>query len=151
MKKILYTGGTFDLFHCGHANFLKQCHLLADEVIVSLNTDEFIKKFKGKPPIISYQEREKTLLSCKYVSKVIPNIGGEDSKPTILSIMPNIIAIGDDWAKKDYYKQMNFTQEWLEENNFVLVYIPYTKGISTTEIKQRLKEIYYNDANKRND
>ena len=46
MKKILYTGGTFDLFHYGHANFLKQCNLLADEVIVSLNTDEFIKKFK---------------------------------------------------------------------------------------------------------
>lgn len=145
MKKILYTGGTFDLFHYGHANFLKQCSILADEVIVSLNTDEFIKKFKGKLPILSYAEREKTLLSCKYVTKVIPNIDGEDSKPSILSVMPNIIAIGDDWAKKDYYKQMNFTQEWLEENNFVLVYIPYTGGISSTEIKKRL-ELYHKNT-----
>jgi cytidyltransferase-like protein len=62
MKK-LYTGGTFDIFHYGHINFLRQCSLLADEVIVSLNTDEFIKEYKGRPPIMSYDEREKSLLS----------------------------------------------------------------------------------------
>ena len=43
-RKILYTGGTFDLFHSGHVNFLSRCKLLADEVVVSLNTDQFIKK-----------------------------------------------------------------------------------------------------------
>lgn len=139
MKRILYTGGTFDLFHYGHVNFLRQCSLLADEVIVSLNTDEFIKDFKKNAPIISYVEREQILLSCKYVTRVIPNFGGCDSKPAILSVTPDIIAIGDDWAKKDYYSQMDFTQEWIEQNNMVLVYIPYTKGVSTTDIKSRLK------------
>ena len=138
-NKVLYTGGTFDIFHFGHANFLRQCKLLADEVVVGLNTDEFIAKFKGSTPIMTYEEREKGLLNCPYVDKVIPNISGEDSKPTILQAKPNIIAIGDDWAHKDYYKQMQFTQAWLEEKNIVLVYIPYTRGISTSEIKTRIK------------
>jgi glycerol-3-phosphate cytidylyltransferase len=138
MKK-LYTGGTFDIFHYGHVNFLRQCSKLADTIIVSLNTDEFIKSYKGKTPIMSYDEREKSLRSCKYVSDVIPNVGGSDSKPTILSVKPDIIAIGDDWAKKDYYTQMQFTQEWLEENDILLVYLAYTCGISTTEIKKRIK------------
>ena len=40
----LYTGGTFDLFHWGHENFLKQCSMIADQVVVSLNTDEFVYK-----------------------------------------------------------------------------------------------------------
>jgi len=142
MNKILYTGGTFDIFHYGHINFLRQCSKLADVVIVSLNTDEFIKSYKNSPPIMTYAEREKSLRSCKYVSDVIPNIGGRDSKPAILSIAPNIIAIGDDWAKRDYYSQMQFTQEWLDKNEILLVYLAYTEGISTTQIKQRIKESF---------
>jgi len=138
--KYLYTGGTFDLFHAGHVNFLRQCKKLCEHVIVGLNTDDFVAKYKT-PPIMSYSERESVLLSCKYVEKVVPNLSGEDSKPTILSVRPDIIAVGDDWAKKDYYKQMNFTQDWLEDNHMVLVYIPYTKSISSSEIKKRIISI----------
>ena len=78
------------------------------------------------------------LKACKYVDQVIANSGGADSKPTILQVNPNIVAIGSDWAKKDYYKQMQFTQDWLDDKDISLIYIPYTKGISSTEIKTRL-------------
>jgi len=134
---ILYTGGTFDLFHSGHVNFLKHCKKISDKVVVSLNTDEFIERYKGKKPIISYDDRKIVLLACKYVDDVIENINGEDSKPSILSVSPNIIAVGDDWAKKDYYKQMNFTQKWLDENDITLIYIPYKEGISSSDIRKR--------------
>ena len=137
--KTLYTGGTFDLFHYGHINFLRMCSRLTDKVIVSLNTDEFIQEYKGRAPIMTYSEREKSLLSCKYVHSVIPNIGGVDSKPSILEVNPDILAIGDDWAGGNYYKQMDFTQEWLDENDILLIYLAYTQGISTTEIKNRIK------------
>ena len=139
---ILYTGGTYDLFHFGHVNFLKRCFDLTSggKVVVSLNTDEFVKKFKGKKPVISYQEREKSLLSCQYVSQVVKNIGGADSKPSILKVRPDIIAVGSDWARSDYYKQMGFTQDWLDKYNIILAYIPYTWSISSTELKRRLNE-----------
>jgi glycerol-3-phosphate cytidylyltransferase len=135
----VYTGGTFDLFHRGHVNFLRQCKEIGDYVIVSLNTDEFIYRYKGEYPVVSYEDRKEVLLSCKYVDKVIPNSEGEDSKPTILDVNPKFIVIGSDWAKKDYYKQMNFTQEWLDENGYMLIYIPYTENVSTTLIKKKLK------------
>ena len=129
--KVLYTGGTFDLFHYGHVNFLKKCYSICDNVVVALNTDEFISQDKSQS-ILTYEEREKSLLECKYVSKVIPNVFGKDSKPTILSVNPDIIAIGDDWCHKDYYAQMDFTQQWLDDHKITLIYVPYTKGISTT-------------------
>ncbi len=134
----LYTGGTFDLFHSGHVNFLRSCKKISDVVIVSLNTDDFIERYKGKKPIVSYEDRKSVLLSCRFVDEVIPNEQGEDSKPTILKAKPDMIAIGDDWAKKDYYSQMNFTQDWLDENEIVLFYLPYKKGISSTIIKEKI-------------
>ena len=133
----IYTGGTFDLPHAGHMNLLKICAELGS-VTVSLNTDEFITAYKGKPPVMTYKERETVLLACKYVDAVVPNFGGADSKPAVEFVQPNMIVIGSDWATKDYYKQMGFTQEWLDERSIGLAYIPYTKGISTTAIRKRL-------------
>ena len=138
----VYTGGTFDLFHVGHLNLLKRCFEIAGhngQVIVSLNTDEFIYKYKGKYPVIPYQDRKAILESCKYVDSVMENYGQEDSKESIvLAQLIDVVAIGSDWAKKDYYKQMNFTQDWLDEQNISLIYIPYTKGVSSTQIKTKI-------------
>ena len=138
---IVYTGGTFDLFHSGHVNLLKRCKDIAGRYgksIVSLNTDEFIMKYKGKSPVCSNDERKAVLESCKYVDEVIYNIGGADSKIAIELIMPDYIVIGSDWARKDYYAQMGFDQDWLDEREIGLVYVPYTNAISSTEIKKRL-------------
>lgn len=133
----IYTGGTFDLIHSGHVNFLRSCAEIGN-VTVALNTDEFIESYKGKPPIMSYKERLDVLSEFRSVKNIIPNTNGADSKETILNASPDIIAIGSDWARKDYYKQMGFTQDWLDEYQIMLMYIPYTKGISTTELKRRM-------------
>jgi glycerol-3-phosphate cytidylyltransferase len=110
----VYTGGTFDLFHNGHVELLRNCHRLADggEVIVALNTDDFIGEFKSEFPVVPFSQRKAVLESCRFVSSVVPNSNGADSKPTIEAVNPDVIAIGIDWAPpKDYYAQMNFTPE----------------------------------------
>ena len=134
---VVYTGGTFDLFHAGHVQFLKRCSELGS-VVVSLNTDEFIQEYKGKPPVLSYQDRRDVLLACRYVDEVIPNSGGPDSRIAIEGVMPDLIVIGSDWARRDYYTQMAFDQDWLDERGIGLCYIPYTQGISSTAIKERM-------------
>ena len=134
---IVYNGGTYDMFHVGHAQFLERASYYG-EVTIALNTDEFVKEFKGRAPVMNFAERYGVLSSCKYVSRVIPNISGADSKPTIVSVRPNIIVSGSDWEHKDYFKQMQFTQKWLDEHGIRLVYVPYTTNISSTIIKKRL-------------
>ena len=147
MGKIIYTGGTFDLFHSAHVRFLKACRRLAGDdgvVVVSLNQDAFIWAYKHKSPIMSFDERKEILLGCKYVDRVIANVGGADSKPAIESVMPDFIVIGDDWARRDYYAQMQFTQAWLDDLEIQLVYVPYTQGISTTDLKRRIAGLEIN-------
>lgn len=142
MGLTVFTAGTFDLVHSGHVNFLRQCAMLG-EVFVALNTDEFIERYKGKRPIMTYQERYDILTEFESVDAVFANSGEENCSETIEGILKthpiDIIAIGSDWARKDYYKQMGFTQDWLDERGISLIYIPYTKGISTTDLKRRLQ------------
>jgi glycerol-3-phosphate cytidylyltransferase len=148
----VYTGGTFDLFHEGHIELLEACKRMAGphgKVVVALNTDEFIERFKHRKPVQSYREREKMLRSCKYVDHVVANIGEEDSTLTIEGWNKNfsqvfgdidIVAIGSDWAGRDYYGQMGFTKEWLDKHNIILAYIDRRTGQSTTNLKNVLKE-----------
>jgi glycerol-3-phosphate cytidylyltransferase len=138
---IVYTGGTFDLFHAGHVRFLKQCKRIAGQdgkVVVALNRDSFIEDYKGKAPIVSFAERAEVLQACKFVDEVIPNYGNADSKIAIDKVKPDFVVIGDDWARKDYYAQMQFSQDWLDKRNIGLIYVPYTEGISTTALKSRI-------------
>jgi len=133
----VYTGGTYDLFHRGHVNFLRKCAEFG-EVTVALNTDEFNFEYKNRTPTMSFEDRKAVLESCKYVSEVVENTGGRDSKPTIMRVRPEIIVVASDWARKDYYKQMSFDQDWLDEQGIALCYIPYSWGISTTEILKKI-------------
>jgi glycerol-3-phosphate cytidylyltransferase len=79
------------------------------------------------------------LLGCRWVDAVVPNVGGLDSRISIELVEPDLIVIGSDWARRDYYKQMMFDQDWLDDRGIGLCYIPYTKGISSTEIKKRMR------------
>jgi len=142
VSNIVYTGGTFDLFHSGHVNLLKRCREVAGpdgKVVASLNTDDFIWEFKNKRPVCSESERAEVLLACRYVDEVVMNVGGQDSRIAIDLVNPNYIVVGSDWAEKDYYAQMSFDQKWLDDRGIGLVYVPYTKTISSTAIRGRMQ------------
>jgi glycerol-3-phosphate cytidylyltransferase-like family protein len=87
---------------------------------------------------MSFAERKAVLMGCRYVDSVVANVGNEDSKPAIENVIPDFVVIGDDWARKDYYAQMQFTQAWLDAQQIQLIYVPYTVGVSSTDIKARI-------------
>lgn len=136
--------GTFDLLHSGHIKLFKRCRELAgkDKVIIGLNTDTFIHEYKGKLPIMSYEERKEMILEIGLVDKVIPNdqtTKGSSAIQTIKDSGANLIVIGSDWAKKDYVGQLGTTWDELQDLGISVCFVPYTRGVSTTIIKERLK------------
>lgn len=157
MSRVL-TVGTFDLYHSGHVNFLRQCAKIAglfkrdnyglielgsptkyNQVTVGLNSDEFVERYKGKKPLYSFEERYLLLGSSQYVYNVVKNDQPDGTIQDLFKwIKPDILVIGSDWAQKDYYAQIGVTQEWLDQNNITLCYVPYTQGVSTTQLKERI-------------
>lgn len=126
MKKII-TYGTFDLLHYGHINLLKRAKALGDYLIVGLSTDEF-NQIKGKSSYFSYEERKILLESIVYVDEIIPETNWEQKKYDIVLHNADTFVMGNDWEG-----EFDFLSDICN-----VVYLPRTKGISTTKIKKDL-------------
>lgn len=128
MKKVI-TYGTYDLFHVGHLNMLKRAKELGDYLIVAVSSDEFNLQ-KGKKCFIKDADRMAIVEAIRYVDEVIPETSWDQKVEDVKKYGVDVFVIGDDWKGK-----FDFLKEYCE-----VVYLPRTDGISTTEIKQGLKE-----------
>ena len=132
----IITLGAFDVLHAGHLKLLKFCKGLGD-CIVGLNTDSFMEGYKGKPTM-KYKERKDMLEELGFV--VVPNHQSSGSiKPLLKKYKIDLIVVGSDWAIKDYVGQIGVNWEWLEEHGVGICYYPRNLNMSTTLIKERVK------------
>lgn len=131
----LLTIGTFDIPHVGHAAFLQSCDAQADEVIVGVNSDDFIATYKGDRPIFNQNERLALIRELGY-EQVVLNPG--PGQALIKMYQPDCVAIGTDWLAKDYLAQIGLEPDWFTKTGTCLLYLPYTPGITTSDIRRRL-------------
>jgi glycerol-3-phosphate cytidylyltransferase len=128
------TIGTFDTPHVGHAALINRCRELGKHVVVGVNSDEFVTKYKGVPPIYSQQERMD--LMAELGVEVALNDG--PGFWLIGQVKPDFLVIGNDWLGRDYLKQISMTAKDFQDWGLTMVYVPATMGISTSDIKARM-------------
>ena len=133
-KIIGFTNGCFDLLHTGHISYLKSAKQKCDILILGLNSDESIKKLKGKNrPIVEQKDRVEILSSFPFVDKIVVF---EEVTPIklIKKIKPNIIFKGKDYKKKDvvgFYE----SKKWHGR----VILIDFIENKSTTNLIERIK------------
>ena len=137
--KIGYTAGVYDMFHIGHLNVLKNAKEYCETLIVAVSTDDVVKKNKHKTPIIPYKERYSIVDSIKYVDKVIPQTSYsiEGKKQAAIDNNVDVMIVGDDWKNSEKWNKIEME---LKKIGVDVVYVPHTDGISSTILRERLKE-----------
>lgn len=134
------TMGTFDIPHLGHAEFLKKAAVWtqwpASDFIIGVNSDKFVEKYKGEKPLYNQYERQSFIKSLGY-NKVEFNDG-----PGLAFIKrwnANIVVVGSDWLERGgYMEQIGLTQREMVDLKLTIIFVPYTPGISTSDIKRRI-------------
>ncbi len=124
------TYGTFDVLHRGHIRLLQRARSLGDYLVVGISSDGF-NQIKGKTSVFDYRDRKLILDHLELVDLVIPERGWNQKIADIKRHKIDVFVMGDDWRGK-----FDFLRKYCE-----VVYLPRTKGISTTQIKQRMAAV----------
>ena len=135
-----YTTGVYDMFHIGHLNVLNNAKKYCDYLLVGVSTDELVKEYKGKTPIIPFEERIKIVENIKCVDEVIVQ-KDMNKLSALLENNCDVIFVGDDWKGTDKW---NTYEKDFNKHGIDVVYLPYTKGTSSTV----LREVIYNELHK---
>ena len=127
MRKVI-TYGTFDLFHVGHLNILKRAKAQGDYLVVAVSSDAF-NAGKGKKAYYSQEDRMEILKAIKYVDEVILEESWDQKIRDVKEHDIDVFVMGDDWKGK-----FDFLKDYCE-----VVYLPRTEGISSTQLKEELR------------
>lgn len=134
----VYVGMSADLVHPGHLNIINEAKKLGD-VTVGLLTDKAIASYK-RLPALKYEQRKIVIENIKGVSEVVPQ-HELDYSANLRMLKPDFVVHGDDWQKGVQSQTRQKVIDTLAEWGGKLHEVPYTKGISSTQINQSLKDI----------
>jgi cytidyltransferase-like protein len=95
-KKRVLVGGCFDVLHISHVRFLKAAKKEGDYVIVALESDDFIKKYKKREPFHTQPERAEIIAALRFVDCVIllPLLNSDAQYlDLVTTVRPHVIAV----------------------------------------------------------
>ncbi|MDE6111006.1 MAG: phosphoenolpyruvate mutase [Eubacterium sp.] len=138
MNKISYVAIASDIIHSGHMNVIEEAAKYGD-VVIGLLTDEAIATYK-RLPILDFETRKRIFENLKQVSKVVVQ-ETLSYKGNIEKIKPDYIVHGDDWQTGIQSNVREEAIELLAEYGGQLIEVPYTQGVSGTEVDDKLRPI----------
>lgn len=130
--KIIYTAGVWDLLHRGHLNVLWESKRLGDVLVVGVVSDAGCAAYKGRRPHQNAALRMQVIRRLGFVD-VVELQPTTDPTPLLERFRPGIMTHGDDWHR------LREGHETLDRLGIEWVSIPYTHGVSSTELRAQLR------------
>lgn len=135
MEKVIgFTAGTFDMFHVGHLNLLRNAKNHCDYLVVGVNTNQLVKQYKKKEAIVPLDERMEIVAAIRYTDEVI-TIDSLDKRISWEKIHYQKLFIGDDWKGSERWMK---TEKEMREFGVEVCYLPYTRETCSTMLREKL-------------
>ena len=109
---------------------------MCDKLVVGVTVDELVA-YKGKQAMIPFEDRIELVRSCKYVDAAIPQYD-MDKLTACKKLGAQFLFVGDDWYGTDKWRK--YEEEFVKEG-IKIIYFPYTKGVSSTNINAALDAV----------
>lgn len=130
-----YTTGVFDMFHIGHLNIIRKAKENCDYLIVGVSTDELVREYKHKDPVIPFEQRISIVEAIKYVDRVVPQTS-MDKMEAWKQLHFDVLFHGSDWKNSDMYKRI---EQDLSVVGVEIVFFPHTDGVSSTTLVEKIQ------------
>jgi rfaE bifunctional protein nucleotidyltransferase chain/domain len=132
--KVVFTNGCFDILHLGHVDYLEKAREMGDKLVLGLNTDDSVSRFKGASrPIQDQNSRSHILASLQFVDLVV--FFNEDTPLNLITeLLPNILVKGS-----DYLAENIVGADVVKRNGGTVKTLEFVKGYSTSKIVEKIK------------
>ena len=137
-EKLVYVCMSADLIHPGHLNVIKEASKLG-KVMIGLLTDKAIASYKSIP-FLEFEQRKKIAENIRGVAQVVEQQTLEHTA-NLEKYKPDIVVHGDDWKNGFQKNERSQVIETINQWGGILHEIPYTEGISSTQLYNILREI----------
>jgi len=97
-KKLVFTNGSFDILHRGHVTYLEFARAQGDALVVGLNSDDSVRRYKGPTRPVNGQEDRAVVLSSLRAVDAVVIFDEDEPKELIAKILPHVLVKGKDWA-----------------------------------------------------
>lgn len=133
-NRVVFTNGCFDLIHLGHVDYLEKARMLGDKLVLGLNSDDSVSRFKGPArPLQDQVSRARVLAAMQFVDLVV--FFNDDTPLNLISVLlPDILVKGS-----DYLADNIVGADVVKKNGGVVKTIDFVPGYSTTRIVEKIK------------
>jgi len=133
--QLVFTNGCFDIIHLGHVDYLEKARALGDKLIVGLNTDNSVNRFKGKDrPVQDQNSRARVMAALACVDLVV--LFDEDNPLELIkALLPDVLVKGS-----DYLAENIVGAEVVKNNGGTVKTIEFVPGYSSSKIIKKIKE-----------
>jgi D-glycero-beta-D-manno-heptose 1-phosphate adenylyltransferase len=134
-QQVVFTNGCFDLIHLGHVDYLEKARMLGDRLIIGLNTDDSVSRFKGpERPLQDQTSRARVLAAMQFIDLVV--FFNDDTPLHLISeLLPDILVKGS-----DYLADNIVGADVVKKNGGEVKTIDFVPGYSTTRIVEKIKK-----------
>jgi rfaE bifunctional protein nucleotidyltransferase chain/domain len=134
-EKVVFTNGCFDILHLGHVDYLEKARNLGDRLIVGLNTDSSVSRYKGADrPIQDEKSRARVISSLQFVDIVV--LFDQDTPQELISeLVPDVLVKGS-----DYLAESIVGADVVKKAGGEVKTIDFVKGYSTSKVIEKIKK-----------
>lgn len=135
-KKMVFSNGCFDIVHHGHVDYLSKAADFGDTLLIGLNTDDSVRRLKGKDRPLNPQNSRALLLAAMQFVDYVVSFDEDTPYELIKTVQPDILVKGNDYKAEDVVGYDVVTARGGDVKTVDLV-----DGFSTSGIIERIKKI----------
>ena len=136
-KLVVFTNGCFDILHIGHVRYLSAAKNEGDLLVVGLNSDQSVRRIKGKRRPIVKQDHRSEILASLQVVDYVTLFDEPDPLKLIQLLKPSILVKGEDWSEDKI-----IGADIVKANGGRVVRVPLAGDASTSGIIERIVKHY---------
>ncbi|PLW70816.1 bifunctional D-glycero-beta-D-manno-heptose-7-phosphate kinase/D-glycero-beta-D-manno-heptose 1-phosphate adenylyltransferase HldE [Pseudohalioglobus lutimaris] len=135
-EKVVFTNGCFDIIHAGHISYLEEARQQGDRLIVAVNSDDSVRRLKGKGRPINAVERRMAVLAGLEAVDWVVSFADDTPRSLLQALKPDVLVKGGDYVDKEAVVGWEIVEAYGGEVRVLSV----VDNLSTTAIVSRIQQ-----------